>query len=221
MIYYIGDIEKLLNRYFFSDGNLTSLKEIASDQKQIFIAALVSFAQENLQTSESHLEKLIALIRMLFPEMKELNDTANFMHFIDYVFSNHEKLSCNPSTIIKLIPKDTDLMNSLKNFYIFRIIEKIRFAKMQRESLRDTAAYNRHIEKVLTEIRDALRVLFELNTSYDELEAILEKYYEFNRHVNIAKSWIEFFSLKDYDTFNHFIKAKNIDEEAHLNTDFE
>lgn len=221
MIFSIDDIKKLLDRYFFSDSKLTSLEEIATNQKQIFTASLISFIEDNVETLKPHLPKLMGLFRMTFPQMKELDDATIIMSFIDYIIISEIELAHNASSIMKFFAADVSLSNSLKNFYIFRIIEKIRFAKLQRESLRDTSAYNRHIEKVLTEVKDALRVLFELDTSYDELEAILEKYYEFNRHVNIPSSWIEFFSLKGYDTFNQFIDAKKIDEKAHLDTDFE
>lgn len=221
MIYIVDDIKKLLNRYFFFDSKLSTLEEIASNQKQIFIAALVSFIEDNFETLKPPSSKLMDLLPILSPEMKELDDTRNVMILIDYLLYKEEQLACNPSVIINFFRSDLALADFLKNSYIYRIIEQIRFAKMQRESLRDTTAYNRHIEKILTEVKDALRVLFELGTSYEELEAILEKYYEFNRHVNISSSWIEFFSLKGYETFNRFIKKKNIDEKDHLDTEFE
>lgn len=221
MIYSIDDIKKLLSCYFFSDNNLNSLEEAATNQQQDFIASLISFIEENLQTLEPHLPKLIDLINMLFPEMKKLDDLTNIMHFIDFTLKNEKELVCNPSFVVKCFTTDINLCNSLKNLYIFRIIEKIRFAKMQKDNLSDPAAYKRHTTKALTAIKDALRVLFELNTDYDELKAILEKYYEFNRQVNTTNCWTEFFSLKGYGTFDQFIKEKNIDERVHFDTEFD
>lgn len=217
----MDDIKKLLNHYFFSSSNLNTLEEAASNQKQEFIASLISFIEDNLEALNPHLLKLLDLIDMLFPEIKKSNDSTTIMHFIDFTLKNEKEFLCSPSTIVKCFTTDTSLSNSLKNLYISRIIEKVRFAKMQKDSLADTAAYKRHTTKTLKIINDALRVLFELDAGYDELEAILEKYCELTRQVNTANCWMEFFSLKEYDIFNQFIEEKNIDEELHLNVEFE
>lgn len=221
MIYSIDDIKKLLNRYFFSDSTLNTLEEAVSNQKQDFITSLISFVEENLQNLELQLPKLIDLIHMLFSETNKSDNLMNVMHFIDFTLKNEKELVCNPSFVVKCFASDIDLSNALKNLYIFRIIEKVRFAKMQRDSLSDPAAYKRHTTKALTVIKDALRVLFELNADYDELEAILEKYYELNCQVNTTNCWTEFFALKGHGTFDQFIKEKNINEKVHLNTEFE
>ena len=221
MIYSIDDIKKLLNQYFFSDSVLNTLEEAASIQKQDFIASLISFVEENSQTLEPHLSKLIDLIDMLFPEMNKSDDFTNVVHFIDFALKNEKELVCNPSLVVKCFATDINLSNSLKNLYIFRIIEKVRVAKMQRDSLSNPAAYKRHTTKALTAIKNALRVLFELNEGYDELEAILEKYYELNCQVNTTNCWTEFFSLRGHGSFDQFIKERNIDERVHFDTEFD
>ena len=221
MIYSIDDIKKLLSQYFFYNSTLDTLEEVATNQEQFFITSLVSFIEENLETLEPHLQKLIDLIRMLFPEMDKSDDPTNIMHFIDFTLKNEKELVCNPSFVVKCFASDVNLSNALKNLYIFRIIEKVRFAKMQRDNLADPAAYKRHTTKALKAIKDALRVLFELNEGYDELEAILQKYYELNCQVNTTNCWTEFFSLNGYSAFDQFVKERRIDEKVHLDTEFE
>ncbi|MBF7096481.1 hypothetical protein IWB18_04945 [Alkalibacter sp. M17DMB] len=107
---------------------------------------------------------------------------------------------------------ETEMGGQLINLYFFDIVEKIRFSKLQKESLRDTSTYNRHIAKALTEIRNALAVLFELKTSDNELKDILEKYLEFNIHVNTDNCWKEFDSLRGYNVFDSFVRNKDIEK---------
>ncbi len=101
---------------------------------------------------------------------------------------------------------DEQLAGELKNRYMFDLIEMIRFAKMQRESLRDTASYNRHIEKALGDMKNNLVVLLQLKSTQEELLPVLAKYYEFTKNVNTAKVWVKFHSLYRYDTFELFLK---------------
>ncbi len=110
--------------------------------------------------------------------------------------------------IAGIFKNDIELAGELKNLYMFDLIEKIRFSKMHKESLRDTSTYNRHIKKALTEMRNDLGALFELGADYAETLPVIEKYYEFNRYVNTIRGWNEFYSLKDYPQFQKYLIEK-------------
>lgn len=112
--------------------------------------------------------------------------------------------------IKELIEKDDIEVELVKNIVIFELAEKMRFAKLQRESLRDTSTYNRHIAKSLTEMNHALTILLELGVDYEEISPSLEMYYQFNRHVNTPEHWEEFYYLKKYPLFIKFLEIEDI-----------
>ena len=101
---------------------------------------------------------------------------------------------------------DSALTEALKNKYMFELLEKIRFAKMQQESLRDTASYNRHIEKVIGEMKDDFVVLYELKSEPDELSAALEKYLTYTISINTISAWSDFHALSHYAPFADHLK---------------
>ncbi len=101
---------------------------------------------------------------------------------------------------------DSALTEALKNKYMFELLEKIRFATMQQESLRDTASYNRHIEKVIGEMKDDFVVLYELESEPDELSAALEKYLTYTISINTISAWSDFHALSHYAPFADHLK---------------
>ena len=104
--------------------------------------------------------------------------------------------------------QDELLCGALKNRFTFDMIEKIRFSKLQRKNLKDTASYNRHIEKALSEMNGALTALYELGAEDMELEAVLDKYFEFNWYVNTPANWEEFYTLSEYGGFRRFLASR-------------
>ncbi|QSX09075.1 hypothetical protein J0B03_03125 [Alkalibacter rhizosphaerae] len=105
--------------------------------------------------------------------------------------------------------KGTSYEEGLKNRCYFDLAEKIRFAKMQRESLRDTGAYNRHIAKSLREMNRALVILFELGVGRDEVEPVLKQYLEFTGSVQTKEAWEDYDALKVYPMFLEFDRAND------------
>ena len=101
---------------------------------------------------------------------------------------------------------DSALTEALKNKYMFELLEKIRFAKMQKESLRDTASYNRHIEKVIGEMKDDFIVLYELDSEPEELSSALEKYLDYTLSINTISAWTDFHELSHYTSFADHLK---------------
>ena len=101
---------------------------------------------------------------------------------------------------------DDALTEALKNKYIFELSEKIRFAIMQKESLRDTASYNRHIEKVIGEMKDDFIVLYELDSDPEELSSALEKYLDYTLSINTISAWTDFYELSHYPLFAEHLK---------------
>lgn len=103
--------------------------------------------------------------------------------------------------------KGTSFEEPMKNRCYFELVEKIRFAKMQRESLRDTGAYNRHIAKSIHEMKNELMMLFELGVEKEEIQSVLEKYLEFTGSVGTEQAWEDYDALKAYPLFAEFDSA--------------
>lgn len=102
--------------------------------------------------------------------------------------------------------QDSALSEELKNKYIFELSEKIRYAKMQQESLRDTTSFNRHIEKVIGEMKDDFVVLYELSAAPEEIAPALEKFLEYTISVNTQSAWADFHELSRYAPFADHLK---------------
>lgn len=92
----------------------------------------------------------------------------------------------------------------MKNRCYFELAEKIRFAKLQRKSLRDTGAYNRHIAKSLHEMKNALEILFQLGVEREEVLPVLKQFLEFTGSVNTSEGWSDYDDLKSYPVFAAF-----------------
>jgi len=201
MIYSKDDIYKLLNDYFFQIESDNSLRTVILSQQQMLQEILTTFIADNKDKLYDKTKELVRLIKLLYEDGQTNieNTPVLIKQFTDKTLSYNN---------IGVFAKDGNLSDSLKNLYMYTIIEKIRYAKLQKDSLRDTSSYNRHIAKALTNMRDSLIVLFELGSQYDEVLGVLEKYYEFNRYVNTTKCWTEFYSLMIYLSFSRFAKAK-------------
>lgn len=107
--------------------------------------------------------------------------------------------------------KGTLFEEGIKNKSYFELAEKIRFAKLQRESLRDTGAYNRHIAKSLHEMKNELTILFELGIEREEIEAVLDKFLEYTGSVGTKEAWDDYDALKVYPLFSQFDASRNAD----------
>ena len=109
----------------------------------------------------------------------------------------------------ELIRSDELLCDVLKNSLIFDLVELIRFASIQKRNIKDNAAYNRHLEKVLSDMNREIAALFDLKTEKSEIEMILDKYFEFNYNVNTSGVWTEFYGLMKYSDFELYIQFKH------------
>lgn len=98
----------------------------------------------------------------------------------------------------------TTMEEPMKNRCYFELAEKIRFAKLQRESLRDTGAYNRHVAKSLHEMKNALEILFQLGVEREEILPVLKQYLELTGSVNTEQGWSDYDALKVYPLFAEF-----------------
>lgn len=170
---------------------------LSIDDSTFVREALAEFIEVHKEELGDKTEEAVNLVRLLYEgnNTDTKNKFALIRKFID-------ETSC--FSFAGIFSRDPELSEGLKNLYFFDLVEKVRFSKMQQESLRDTSTYNRHIEKSLTEMKNALAVLFELGSEYTEVQSVLEKYFEFTRHVNTSKAWLEFDSLKKYPVFQKF-----------------
>lgn len=199
------NVMRILDEYFLNIND-----DILKIEDKEFVKHLLSdyIAEKKKNLIDEKL--LIKLLNYLYSgESSDTNQPAVMIHrFIEETGSYQ---------IAAIFKNDIELAGALKNLYMFDLIEKIRFSKMQKESLRDTSTYNRHIEKALTEMRNDLCALFELGADYGETLPVIEKYYEFNRYVNTTKGWNEFYSLKDYPQFQQYL----IEREDSIIQDYE
>ncbi len=93
------------------------------------------------------------------------------------------------------------------NNYCSVMANFIVFSTAQRKNLKDTASYNRHIDKALPEMRDSLMILFELRAEEGEYITSLDKYFEFTYYVNTPDSWNLFNSLYVYESFVKYVES--------------
>lgn len=192
-----GDLEALLSKYFFEDESISSFNDIVNDQRESLQDIFSQYLMSHVSELKDRSNKVIELMGIFFDEVEKMGSPMIIKKYIDKTSSYKA---------IAIFEKDDNTKANLKNLYAFDLIEKIRFAKLQKESLRDTSTYNRHIAKSLTEMRNYLIAFFELDCLYEEVEAILEKYMEFNMYVNTSKNWIEFYTLKEYEHFMTFLE---------------
>lgn len=194
-------INKLLHNFFIEKCDLQELTQAISENEELVFILLSKYMYENKNILSNNPMKVIQLIQLLYKDTNvDINNKSSLIKQFIHKTSAYSTMG--------IFIKDEMLSDELKNLYMFDIVEKIYFSKLQKESLRDTSTYNRHIAKTLTEIRDSVIVLFELQSTNEELISVLEKYYEFNRYVNTPKCWIEFYTLTTYVPFQEFINSK-------------
>lgn len=95
---------------------------------------------------------------------------------------------------------------SLKNEYFFKLIEAVRFAKMQRDKLGDTTVYNRHIIKVLPEMNELLDKLYSMGMNDSELDPAALKYREFVNSAGNEEHKAQMQALRKYAGFDALCK---------------
>lgn len=109
---------------------------------------------------------------------------------------------------VKAFAGDSFMRGALKNAVMSDIVELIRFAYLQKKNLGGSVVYNRHLEKVLGDMNDAVAVLCELGADSDEISPVLEKCFEFTCNLNTPKVWVEFYKLSRYAAFGEYIAKK-------------
>ncbi len=107
----------------------------------------------------------------------------------------------------KVFIADSVIRESVINNYCSVMANFIVFSTAQRKNLKDTASYNRHIDKALPEMRDSLMILFELGANEGEYLTSLDKYFEFTYYVNTPDSWNLFNSLYAYESFVKYVDS--------------
>ncbi len=95
---------------------------------------------------------------------------------------------------------------TMKNEYFFKLVEAIRFAKMQHDKLGDTTVYNRHIIKVLPEMNEMLDKLYTMGMDNTELAPAAQKYFEFVRSVNDPQHTADMRKLRGHKGFDDICK---------------
>ena len=114
---------------------------------------------------------------------------------------------CSDASCAKVFAEDAILRENIINNYCSVMANFIVFSTAQRKNLKDTASYNRHIDKALPEMRDSLMILFELGANEGEYLNSLDKYFEFTYYVNTPDSWALFNSLYAYESFNKYVHS--------------
>lgn len=106
--------------------------------------------------------------------------------------------------VTEAFSEDKTLSNQINNRLNAQMAEAVVFATMQRRNLKDNAAYNRHLEKSLDDIRRHCALLISLGATYEELVFIFEKYLEFVQSVNTSWAWNDFYALRQFYLFEDF-----------------
>lgn len=191
------DLKTALRKYLLTDCQ-TDLPALVCTDRKLASDTLKELISEQKEALKAHTDKITAVLTVLYNDSNaDLSDPVSvFYRYIADSYLYKDASVCQ---------NDELLCGGLKNKYLFDLIEKIRFAKMQRESLRDTTSYNRHIEKSISDMRNDLTVLFELRCTYEETAAVLEKYLEYNINVNTARNWLKLDGLSKYEPFRKFL----------------
>ncbi len=109
--------------------------------------------------------------------------------------------------IARVFSEDVQLREGIINNYCSVMANFIVFSTAQRKNLKDTASYNRHIDKALPEMCESLTILFELSANEGEYLTSLDKYFEFTYYVNTPDSWKLFNSLYVYKDFRKYVES--------------
>lgn len=191
------DLKNTLKKYLLTDCETDLVALVCTDRK-LASDTLKELISEQKEELKSHTDKIAAVLTVLYNDSDgDVSDPVSlFYRYIADSYLYKDASVCQDDEL---------LCGGLKNKYLFDLIEKIRFAKMQRESLRDTTSYNRHIEKSISDMRNDLTVLFELGCSLEETEPVLEKYLEYNINVNTARNWLKLDGLSKYVPFRTFL----------------
>jgi len=149
-----------------------------------------------------------------FINEKNITDSSfviDFMKALGYEGSKEETAiaflsECPDKSAAKVFRDNAHLREAIINNYCSVMANFIVFSTAQRKNLKDTASYNRHIDKALPEMRDSLMILFELGAKEGEYLTSLEKYFEFTYYVNTRDSWSLFNSLYVYEDFAKYVQ---------------
>lgn len=143
---------------------------------------------------------------------KDTSFAESFMKYLGYDGSSSDLavkfISLSPDkSVAGIYSEEASLREAVINHYCSVMANFIVFSAAQRKNLKDTASYNRHIDKALPEMCEALTVLFELGANEGEYLSSLEKYFEFTYYVNTPDSWKLFNSLYVYEDFSEYITS--------------
>lgn len=152
---------------------------------------------EYIAAGRTHdLPKTLELLGSLYPEGDELSRAVRFLS------------DCGVAGAAAIFAADIELSGLIKNHYMSSLTEQVRFAKAQRANLKDTASYNRHVEKALPVMCFELKVMFALGADLSETKLVLDKYFEYNYYVNREQNWLEFYMLSEYAPFREFMEGE-------------
>ena len=176
------------------------LREGTEFSKEYLPASAGAFIQllENGEHAEFSLMRTAELYRMIYRTDRALfSDSLKYGDFCGRL----RKIS-------ELVCSDDQLCGTIKNMLISDLAEFIRFASVQKKNIKDNAAYNRHLEKVLTDMNRETAALYDLGTDGSELAAVLDKYFEFVCGVNTVCAWEEYYSLPESGGFKEYTASK-------------
>ena len=192
--------QQLLNKVYVNEVTIEQLIQ-SEDISAVTVKEVCNFFRDNETLVRQEYTLSLNIIKNVFDKGESRTDYDAVMKFIK-----------GSEDVNSTIPFKADEMVSMyiKNQMMFYLIEIVRFSQMQKKNLKDTASYNRHLEKSLSDMTFAIAVSFELGSDVGEIENLLDKYFEFNYYVNTVLCWEEFNSLKVYEEFNKFT-SKNED----------
>lgn len=179
--------------YFTKKDDLVLNREITLGEKKYYIEVLGIYSIDNMEKLKNNSKLWLDLIKYIYGIDNDIKAVVQLMkdtqlYKLAGIFSNNN-----------------DVSERLKNVFLADLVEKIRFSKLQKESLRDTSTYNRHIAKSLTDMKNDIIVLLELKITQEEILPAIEKYYEFNTFVNTEQCWNEAEELKKYKVILDYV----------------
>ena len=186
--------QRLLDKVYANEMTIEQLTQ-AEDISAVTIKEVCSFFKDNEVLVGREYALTLSIIKSVLDKGESRTDYDVIMKFIK-----------GSEDVNSTIPFKSEEMVSMyiKNQMMFYLIEVVRFSQMQKKNLKDTASYNRHLEKSLSDMTFAIAVSFELGSEVGEIESLLDKYFEFNYYVNTVVCWEGFNSLKVYEEFNKF-----------------
>ncbi len=184
-------IKKLYDEYTLSKNINTDILSLYPDDA----TKLKAVSDFIVQTGLKDADFILDIMRYIGYEGDE---STLAVKFLDMVEDKSASVVFSENAFIR---------ESVINNYCSVMANFIVFSTAQRKNLKDTASYNRHIDKALPEMRDSLMILFCLGANEGEYLTSLDKYFEFTYYVNTLDSWNLFNSLYVYESFSAYVDS--------------